>query len=176
RLCREGAAQRPGRAMDEGSGSRVVLPALDREGRASRNDDVELFVPILLAVLLDHALTGFLRGVRVDAERANVEVAPDRTPRQPVLPRDRERLQLVDEQCRRLLSAPVAAGRLRGVEAVEEALGERARAGLEGLRDRVHRGLRDQDVPLRRVAVPGPAAGPLETLGAAIGRGPAFAV
>src|SRR5947207_13312268 len=83
---------------------------------------------------------------------------------------------LDDEQCRRLLSAAVAAGCLCSVEAVEEALRERARAGLEGLRDRVHRGLGDQDVPLRRVAVPGPAAGPLETLGAAIGRGPAFAV
>src|SRR5437868_2153036 len=83
---------------------------------------------------------------------------------------------LDDEQCRRLLSAAVVAGCLDGVAAVEEARRERARAGLESLRDRVHGGLGDQNVPLRRVALADSAAGPLEALGAAIRRRPAFAV
>ncbi len=73
---------------------------------------------------------------------------------------------LDDEQGGRLLAAPVAAGSLRGVEAVEQALGERARRALEGLGDRVHGRGRDEDVALSCVAVAGPAAGPVHALAA----------
>ena len=45
------------------------------------------------------------------------------------------------EQRGRLLPAPVAAGCLCGVQAVQQALRERSRARLERLRDRVYRRL-----------------------------------
>ena len=68
---------------------------------------------------------------------------------------------LDDEQARRLLAAAVAAGGLGGVEAVQQAQRQRLRGGaLEGVREAVHGRLRDEDVALRRVAVPGPAARP----------------
>ena len=76
-----------------------------------------------------------------------------------------------DEERGRLPPAPVAAGRLGGGEAGEQPLGERPpRRALEGRRQRVHGGRRDEDVPLRRVARPGRPAGPLEALGARVGR------
>ncbi len=68
---------------------------------------------------------------------------------------------LDDEQRGGLLATPVAAGGLRGVEAVEQALGERAGARLEGLGERVHRRTGDEDVALRGVAGAGAPAGPV---------------
>ena len=74
---------------------------------------------------------------------------------------------LDDEQASRLLAAAVAAGLLRGGEAIEQPLGERpARAALEGLRERVDGRCRDEDVALGRVAGPGAPARPVVALGA----------
>ena len=72
---------------------------------------------------------------------------------------------LDDEERRRLLAAAVAARRLRRVEAVEQPLGEREPRGrLERLGERVDGLRRDEDVPLRRVAGAGAAAGPVVAL------------
>ena len=71
--------------MDERARRRVVLFALERERRPAGEDDVELVVSVLLAVLLDDALPRFNRGVGVGAERADAEVPPDGPPRQALL-------------------------------------------------------------------------------------------
>src|SRR4029450_7677682 len=53
---------------------------------------------------------------------------------------------LDDKERRRLLTPAVAAGGLRGIQALQQPLGERSADGpLEGLGERVHRVLRDQD-------------------------------
>src|SRR3954464_8935585 len=75
------------------------------------------------------------------------------------------------EQRRRLLAAPVASRSLRGVEAVEQPLGERALRAFEGLGDRIDGLGRDEDVALCRVAVSGAAAGPLHALRAGVAGG-----
>src|SRR5262249_13160639 len=81
-----------------------------------------------------------------------------REPRVPLLRPD-------DEERRRLLPATVPAGRLSGVEAVEQTFGQRLlRRRLEGLRERVHRLPGDEDVALRRVARAGAAARPVAAL------------
>ena len=73
---------------------------------------------------------------------------------------------LDDEQRRRLLATPVAARGLGRGEAVDQALGERSSGGgRERVDHRVDRLCRDEDVPLRRVAVSRPPAGPVEALG-----------
>ena len=72
---------------------------------------------------------------------------------------------LDDEERRRLLAAPVAAGRLRRREALEQALGERRPAVASNVvGERVDGRRRDEDVPLRGVAVAHPAARPVEAL------------
>src|SRR6185437_14774267 len=81
-----------------------------------------------------------------------------------------------DEQRSRLLAAPVAACCLGRVEAVQQALGQRARRGLERLGDRVDSRRRDEDVALRGVATTCSAARPLEALGAGEARAAALAV
>ena len=64
---------------------------------------------------------------------------------------------------RRLLAPAVAAGLLRGGEALEQPLGERSSGGrLERRREGLHRPGADQDVPLRRVAGAVEPARPLE--------------
>ena len=68
---------------------------------------------------------------------------------------------LDDEQRGGLLAAPVAARSLRGGEALDQALGQRAGRRLERLRERVDGLSGDEDVPLRRVAGAGAAAGPV---------------
>ena len=76
-----------------------------------------------------------------------------------------------DEECRRLAAAAIAAGRLGGREAGQEPLRQRVpRRALEGVGERVDRGRRDEDVPLRGLARPGRPAGPLEALRARVGR------
>ena len=75
---------------------------------------------------------------------------------------------LDDEERGRLLAARVATGGLAGREGLEQSLGERARCGLEGLRERVDRGFGDEDVALRGVAVARAAAGPVEALRARV--------
>src|SRR5207244_10385273 len=95
RLGGEGLPQRAGRAVDERARRRVVLFALERERRPAGEDDVELVVSVLLAVLLDDALPRFYRGVGVGAERADAEMPPDGPPRQALLAGDGKRLGLV---------------------------------------------------------------------------------
>ena len=72
---------------------------------------------------------------------------------------------LNDEEGRRLLAAAVASRRLGGVEAVQQSLLERPSGrGLKGLGEGVDGRAGDEDVPLRRVARSGPAAGPVLAL------------
>src|SRR6185503_13156778 len=86
-------------------------------------------------------------------------------------------VRLDDEQPGRLLPAPVAPRSLRRREEREQALGERLPGRrLERLREGVDRLARDEDVPLRRVAGPRPAAGPLGALLAGEGGAAAAAV
>ena len=68
---------------------------------------------------------------------------------------------LDDEQRRRLLAATVATGGLGRSEARQESLGQRAFGRLEGLRQRVDRLARDEDVALGGVAGPDTAACPV---------------
>ncbi len=77
-------------------------------------------------------------------------------------------LRADDEERGRLLAAPVAARRLRCGEPRERAARRErlAAAGLERLGERVHGRLRDEDVPLRRVAGPRATARPVEAGGA----------
>ena len=84
---------------------------------------------------------------------------------------------LDDEQAGRLLAAAVAAGGLGGVEAVQEAERERLPGRpLEGVGEPVHRGLRDEDVALGRVAGARPAAGPRVAAFAGVRRRASLAV
>src|SRR5207244_2202198 len=84
---------------------------------------------------------------------------------------------LDDEQRGGLAAPAIAARRLGGVEAVEQALGQRSPAGrLEGGGERLDRLLRDEDVALGRVARPRPAAGPVEAARAGVARAPALRV
>ena len=82
-----------------------------------------------------------------------------------------------DEQRRRLLAAAVAPSSLSRIEAVEQALRQRLpRCRLERLGDSID-GLRgDEDVPLRRVAVARPMAGPVVAFGAGERRGASLGV
>src|SRR5262249_29420493 len=90
-------AKRPGNAVDERAGGRIVGLPVEHEARVPADHDVQLFVPVLLlAVLLDQALSGLLRGVGGHAERLDAEVAADREPCEAVLALDREALELVD--------------------------------------------------------------------------------
>ncbi len=84
---------------------------------------------------------------------------------------------LDDEQRGGLLAAAVAARGLRRREAVEQALRERpsGRAGERG-RQRGDRLLGDEDVPLRREAGAGEAAGPVVAARAGEARAPPLAV
>src|SRR5207237_6086626 len=75
---------------------RIVLLALDGEGRAPRDDHVELLVAAFLAMLLDHPFASLVGGVGVHPEGADVEVTADRSPHQAILSLDRERLELAD--------------------------------------------------------------------------------
>jgi hypothetical protein len=82
---------------------------------------------------------------------------------------------LDDEKRGGLLAAAVAAGRLRRVEAVEQALDQRASGSpLERLCERVDRLGRDEDVALRRIAVAramtGPVVAPVSGEGGAAAR------
>ncbi len=83
---------------------------------------------------------------------------------------------LDDEERRRLLAAPIATGRLRRGEALEQALRESTVACLERLGERVDRRPRDEDVSLRGVPGTRPPAGPLEAAGAGVARADALAV
>ena len=79
---------------------------------------------------------------------------------------------LFDYQQRgRLLTAAVAAGLLRGGQALDEALGQRqVSVRLEGHRQRVDGLSRDEDVSLCRIAVSRPSSGPLVALRAGVAR------
>ena len=85
-------------------------------------------------------------------------------------------VSLDDEERCRLLPAPIAARRLSRVEAVEQPLGERARAYFEGVCDCVDSLGRDQNVALGGIAGSGSASGPLHALVAGVGCGAALAV
>ncbi len=78
-----------------------------------------------------------------------------------------------DEQSGRLLTAPIAPGRLARREGSEKPLGKRELvAQLERARERVDGRRRDEDVPLGGVPGAGAPAGPLEAAGARERRGP----
>ena len=78
---------------------------------------------------------------------------------------------LDDEQRCRLLSAAIAAGRLRRRQRLEEPFRERPSGGRgERLHERRHGLLADEDVALRGEARAGDAARPLEAFGAGVRR------
>jgi hypothetical protein len=92
--------------VDERAGRRVDLLAVEGERRASAQHDVDLLVAVrALGVLLDHPLAGLLRRVCVRAERADVEPAPERSPRQALVVGG-ERLEVVE--VRDLVGGPAA--------------------------------------------------------------------
>ena len=71
----------------------------DREPRPAAEDDVELLLPGGLGVVLDHRFTLPRGPVGVDAERADVEPAPNRDPLQRVVT-DRDRRRIEDRERR----------------------------------------------------------------------------
>ena len=76
---------------------------------------------------------------------------------------------LDDEQCGGLLPATVAPCGLRGGETVDQPVGEGSPCvAWNASTQRVHRLAGDEDVALRRIAVPGPPAGPFVALGAGV--------
>ncbi len=84
---------------------------------------------------------------------------------------------LHDDEGRGLLTAPVAARGLRGPEALDQPLYEREISRrLERRRERVHRLLADEDVPLRCVARARATPGPREAALAGVGRRSSLAV
>ena len=136
----------PGEPLLDLGAERVV----DREPvRARRLPEERVMEAIEAAELLDGTLVVVGAEVDEDVGQAGVAAVP-----------------LDDEQRRRLLAAAVASRSLGRGEAVDQALGERSPGGG---RERVDHGVdrlgRDEDVPLRRVAVPRPPAGPVEALG-----------
>ncbi len=84
---------------------------------------------------------------------------------------------LDDEQRRRLLTALVSARGLGGIEAVEQAFGERPACGrLERLRERVDGFSRHEDVALRRITVSRAPSRPLVAFAARVRCGAAARV
>ena len=80
--------------MDDRACRRIYLLAVDRERRASFDDDVDLLVTVrLLGVVLDDLAPDLGSGVGVHSEGLDPETAADRMPLEPVLA-DRERLEL----------------------------------------------------------------------------------
>ena len=81
-----------------------------------------------------------------------------------------------DQERRRFAAPAIAARRLRGREACHEQLRERPPAGLERVGDAVDDRRAREDVALRGITLPGPAAGPREAFASGVGRGAAVAV
>ena len=94
RLRRDGAALRARLGVDKGARRRIDLVVAQNERRPSADDEVELVVAVLFAVLLDDALVALLGRVRVRAESRDSEPPPDGSPEQPLVV-DREAVELV---------------------------------------------------------------------------------
>jgi hypothetical protein len=81
---------------DGGSGWSVDSLAVEREGRAAGQDDVDLLVSIgLLGVLLDDVVAGLRRDVGVDPEGTHVERPSHGSPEERPVD-DRDRLDVVE--------------------------------------------------------------------------------
>ncbi len=80
----------------DGPGRRVERLVVERKGRMTREDEVDLLVPErLLGVLLYDVVAGIRRDVGVDPERADVERSTNRSPKQRVVD-DGDRVDLVE--------------------------------------------------------------------------------
>ena len=110
---------------------------VDREPLVARRLPEQLLVQVVEAAQL------------LDRRRVIVDAQIDERVRETCV----ASVALDDEDGGRLLASLVPAGRLRCRERLEQALRERSTAGLERLRERVDGVARDEDVPLRRVAV-----------------------
>ena len=81
---------------DGGPGRGVERLVVERERRASREDEIDLFVLVrILRVLLDDVVARARRDVRVDPEGADAERPPQRPPEERPSD-DRDRLDLAE--------------------------------------------------------------------------------
>src|SRR5215204_408657 len=76
-LCERGALH-PGAGEDERAGRGVHALAVELEGRSATLDEIELFVPPGLVVLVDYPVSRLVAGPCVDAKRRDAEVVADR--------------------------------------------------------------------------------------------------